>query len=203
MPRSSRCCSRSSPALVGLARALRGRSPSPRSGGRRATTADATASAIVVMGAAQWNGTAVARAQGPPRPRRRRSYRAGRAGDDHRDRGQEAGDRVTQGVTGYDYLRGQGIPERAIKVEVEGTNSYEELSAAAIIIGQAGPARRTCCWSRTPTTRCASPRSRTGRAHAARVARQRRLATGVAGPRDRRGRRSAGSSATAGWPGFA
>ena len=52
--------------------------------------------------------------------------------------GKKPGDRITQGLTGFDYLRGRGIPEDAIKVEVEGTNSYEELSAAALIIRQAG-----------------------------------------------------------------
>ena len=51
--------------------------------------------------------------------------------------GKKPGDRVTQGLTGFDYLREQGIPESDIKVEVEGTNSYEELSAAALIIHQA------------------------------------------------------------------
>ncbi len=52
--------------------------------------------------------------------------------------GKQPGDRVTQGVTGYDYLTAAGIPERAVKLENQGTNSYQELSAAANIIRQSG-----------------------------------------------------------------
>jgi len=51
--------------------------------------------------------------------------------------GKQPGDRVTQGFAGYDYLKAQGVPEDDIKVEVEGRNSYEELSAAAVIVRQA------------------------------------------------------------------
>ncbi len=95
------------------------------------------ASAIVVMGAAQWNGV--------PSP-----VLAGRL--DHAvalyeegvaplivvTGGKQAGDAVTQGRSGYEYLRAKGIPDEAIKVEVEGTNSFEELSASALILEQAG-----------------------------------------------------------------
>jgi uncharacterized SAM-binding protein YcdF (DUF218 family) len=97
----------------------------------------AKASAIVVMGAAQWNGV--------PSP-----VLAGRL--DHAvalyeegvaplivvTGGKQAGDAVTQGRSGYEYLRAKGIPDEAIKVEVEGTNSFEELSASALILEQAG-----------------------------------------------------------------
>ena len=97
----------------------------------------AKASAIVVMGAAQWNGV--------PSP-----VLAGRL--DHAvalyeegvaplivvTGGKQAGDAVTQGRSGYEYLRAKGVPDEAIKVEVEGTNSYEELSASALILEQAG-----------------------------------------------------------------
>ena len=97
----------------------------------------AKASAIVVMGAAQWNGV--------PSP-----VLAGRL--DHAVElyeegvaplivvtgGKQAGDAVTQGRSGYEYLRAKGIPDEAIKVEVEGTNSFEELSASALILEQAG-----------------------------------------------------------------
>ena len=94
------------------------------------------ASAIIVMGAAQWNGV--------PSP-----VLAGRL--DHAvalyeegvaplivvTGGKQAGDAVTQGRSGYEYLRSKGLPDEAIKVEVEGTNSFEELSAAALILQQA------------------------------------------------------------------
>jgi uncharacterized SAM-binding protein YcdF (DUF218 family) len=97
----------------------------------------AKASAIVVMGAAQWNGV--------PSP-----VLAGRL--DHAvalyeegvaplivvTGGKQAGDAVTQGRSGYEYLRARGVPDEAIKVEVDGTNSFEELSASALILEQAG-----------------------------------------------------------------
>jgi uncharacterized SAM-binding protein YcdF (DUF218 family) len=97
----------------------------------------ASASAIVVMGAAQWNGK--------PSPVLKARldhaadlFRAGRAQMIIVTGGKEQGDRVTQGVTGYDYLTAKGIPASKVKLENQGTNSYEELSAAANIMRQAG-----------------------------------------------------------------
>lgn len=99
-------------------------------------TTSASASAIVVMGAAQYNGR--------PSPVLKARldhaadlYQAGRAPMIIVTGGKQPGDRVTQGLTGFDYLRERGVPESDIKVEVQGTNSYEELSAASLIIDQA------------------------------------------------------------------
>ena len=102
----------------------------------RQAPSTSTASAIVVMGAAQYNG------QPSPVLKARLDHAA-----DLYDRdvapmiivtgGKKPGDRITQGLTGFDYLRSRGIPEHDIKVEVEGTNSYQELSAAALIVRQA------------------------------------------------------------------
>jgi uncharacterized SAM-binding protein YcdF (DUF218 family) len=96
----------------------------------------ASASAIVVMGAAQWNG------QPSPVLKSRLDhaaalFRAGRAPLIIVTGGKKPGDRVTQGVTGYDYLTSIGIPAADVKLENQGTNSYQELSAAANIIHQA------------------------------------------------------------------
>jgi len=104
---------------------------------RQAPATSVKASAIVVMGAAQYNG------QPSPVLKARLDhaadlYHEGVAPMIVVTGGKKPGDRITQGLTGFDYLREQGIPESDIKVEVEGTNSYEELSAAALIIGQAG-----------------------------------------------------------------
>lgn len=94
-------------------------------------------SAIIVMGAAQWNGI--------PSPVLR--GRLDHAAELYRDGvapviivtgGKQAGDAVTQGYSGYQYLRDAGVPESAIKVEVDGTNSYTELSASANIVRNAG-----------------------------------------------------------------
>lgn len=96
--------------------------------------------AIVVMGAAQWNGV--------PSPVLRR--RLDHAAELYNNKvapyvivtgGKQEGDRVTQGYSGYEYLRNKGVPESAIKVEVEGTNSYEELSASAVIVRSIGADR--------------------------------------------------------------
>ena len=97
----------------------------------------APASAIVVMGAAQWNGV--------PSPVLRNRldhaaelYRSGAAPVVGVTGGQTQGDAVTQGHAGYEYLRAQGLPDSAIRVEVDGTNSFEELSASSHIVAALG-----------------------------------------------------------------
>ncbi|WP_334144437.1 YdcF family protein [Rhabdothermincola sp.] len=95
------------------------------------------ASAIIVMGAAQWDG------RPSPVLRARLDHAAelweqGLAGHIIVTGGKQQGDRVTQGFAGYDYLRGKGVPEEVLKVEVEGRDSYQELSASAAIVRAAG-----------------------------------------------------------------
>lgn len=101
----------------------------------------AAASAVIVMGAAQWNGS--------PSPVLRGRldhaadlYKSGAAPVVIVAGGKQSGDRETQGLVSFEYLRAKGIPESAIKIEVEGTNSYEELSSSAFIMRQAGMAPR-------------------------------------------------------------
>lgn len=95
------------------------------------------ASAIVVMGAAQYDGrpSPVLQARLDHAVELRK---AGYADMIVVTGGKQAGDRVTQGFAGYQYLKSQGVPEDQIKVEVDGTNSYEELSASALIVENAG-----------------------------------------------------------------
>lgn len=90
-------------------------------------------SAIIVMGAAQWDGrpSPVLRAR---LDHAAELWRAGLADHIIVTGGKQEGDRVTQGFAGYDYLRDKGVPEEALKVEVEGRDSYQELSASAAII---------------------------------------------------------------------
>jgi len=97
----------------------------------------ASASAIVVMGAAQYNGR--------PSPVLKARldhavelYQEGRAPMIIVTGGKRPGDKVTQGLTGFDYLRDRGVPESDIRIEGQGTNSYQELSAAALILEQSG-----------------------------------------------------------------
>jgi uncharacterized SAM-binding protein YcdF (DUF218 family) len=97
----------------------------------------APASAIVVLGAAQWNGK--------PSPVHQARldhaadlYERGVARTIVVSGGKQSGDRTTEGKAGYDYLRSRGVPDEALKVEVGGTDTYEELSAAALIVREAG-----------------------------------------------------------------
>lgn len=95
------------------------------------------ASAIVVLGAAQWNG----------KPSPVLAARLDHAAELYRAKvapvivvvgGKQEGDRVTQGLAGYRYLREQGIPDEALKVEVGGRDTYTELAATANILRSAG-----------------------------------------------------------------
>src|SRR5690606_26780324 len=48
--------------------------------------------------------------------------------------GKQAGDRFTEGYSGYRYLVEQGVPESALVLEDQGTNTWEQLAAAARIL---------------------------------------------------------------------
>ena len=96
-----------------------------------------TASAIIVMGAAQWNGVPSPVLKGRL-DHAHALYERGEAPIIVVTGGKQAGDAVTQGYSGFRYLRALGVPESAIRVEVEGTNSFEELSASSVIVRDAG-----------------------------------------------------------------
>ncbi len=104
---------------------------------RAQTPTTPPAGAIIVLGAAQWNGS-----PSPVLAARLDHavdlYQKGVASTIIVTGGKQAGDRVTQGRAGYDYLRKKGVPDKAIKVEVDGTNTFEELSAASLIMRNAG-----------------------------------------------------------------
>ena len=88
------------------------------------------AEAIVVLGAAQYNGR-------PSKVLEARLehaldlYRAGLAPMIVVTGGRQAGDRFTESTTGYIWLRSHGVPDAAILKEVKGRNTYESLSAVA------------------------------------------------------------------------
>lgn len=95
------------------------------------------AAAIIVLGAAQYNGE--------PSPvlqarldHAAELWEAGVAPTIIVTGGKQEGDRVGEGYASYDELRDQGIPESALKVEVDGTNTYEQLSAAKAIVDDLG-----------------------------------------------------------------
>lgn len=97
----------------------------------------APAAAIVVMGAAQWNGSPSPVLKGRL-DHAADLYKAGAAPVVIVAGGKKSGDKETQGLVSFEYLRAKGIPESAIKIEVDGTNSFEELSSSAFIMRQAG-----------------------------------------------------------------
>ena len=45
--------------------------------------------------------------------------------------GRQEGDRFTEATSGYNYLRRQGVPDTAIRKEVQGRTTYESLAAVA------------------------------------------------------------------------
>jgi uncharacterized SAM-binding protein YcdF (DUF218 family) len=103
-------------------------------------TDEPPSSAIVVLGAAQWNGK--------PSPVLKARldhaavlYEQGVAPTVIVTGAKQAGDLVGEGFAGYDYLRGEGIPESALKIESTGTDTYEELSAAGHILDTEGVVR--------------------------------------------------------------
>lgn len=88
------------------------------------------AQVIVVLGAAQYDGT--------PSPALQARldhaadlYDKGRAPVVWVTGGRRPGDRTTEGKSGYDYLRSRGLPEDALRIENQGRNSWESLAATA------------------------------------------------------------------------
>jgi len=98
----------------------------------RASRADGArrAEAIVVLGAAQYNG----RPSLVLRDRLEHAlalYRAGYAPRIVVTGGRQEGDTFTEATAGYNYLRELGVPDEDILREVQGTNTYESLAATA------------------------------------------------------------------------
>lgn len=95
------------------------------------------AQAIVVLGAAQYDG----------RPSPALKNRLDHALDLY-DRGlapmivvtggRRDGDRFTEATTGYNYLRDQGVPDEAIRKEVQGHTTYESLAAVSRFLRSEG-----------------------------------------------------------------
>ncbi|MCB0976479.1 MAG: YdcF family protein [Acidimicrobiales bacterium] len=95
------------------------------------------AGAIVVLGAAQYNG----------RPSPVLAARLDHALDLYHDGvaplivvtgGRQQGDRFTEATTGYNYLRDHGVPDDAIRKEVQGRSTYESIAAAARFLHDEG-----------------------------------------------------------------
>jgi uncharacterized SAM-binding protein YcdF (DUF218 family) len=52
--------------------------------------------------------------------------------------GSQPGDRTSEGMTGFVYLRQRGVPEDALLVENTSTNTWEQLLATKLILEQHG-----------------------------------------------------------------
>lgn len=92
-----------------------------------------SADAIVVLGAAQYDGR-----PSPVLEARLDAalalYQQGLAPVIITTGSSQAGDRFTQGFAGFTYLRDLGVPESDLRVVVDGTNTFEELSATANVL---------------------------------------------------------------------
>lgn len=93
--------------------------------------------AIVVLGAAQYDGR--------PSPVLRNRldhalalYEAGYAEVVVVTGGRQEGDRFTEAGTGYNYLRAHGVPDEAIRQEVQGRSTYESVAAVARFLSKEG-----------------------------------------------------------------
>ena len=88
------------------------------------------AEAIVVLGAAQYNG------EPSPALQNRLDhalelYEEGIAPLIVVTGGRQEGDTFTEATTGYNYLRARGVPDEALRKEVQGRTTYESLAATA------------------------------------------------------------------------
>lgn len=94
--------------------------------------------AIVVLGAAQYNGE--------PSPvfagrldRALELYEDGFADFIVTTGAKQDGDTYTEGYVGYEYLRDRGVPDEAVLVTVNGTNTWEQLSETAAVLEDRKP----------------------------------------------------------------
>jgi uncharacterized SAM-binding protein YcdF (DUF218 family) len=99
--------------------------------------AEPGADAIIVLGAAQYDGT--------PSPVLRDRldhalllYRGGLAKEIVVTGGRQEGDRFTEATSGYNYLRNQGVPDSALLKEVDGSSTWESLAASARFLIERG-----------------------------------------------------------------
>jgi len=106
---------------------------------QRASTAsfDGSASAVVILGAAQYDGD-----PSPVFERRLRHgfalYEAGKAELIVTTGSNQEGDRFTEGFTGYEFLRELGVPDEDLVVVVDGKNTWEQLSATRAVLNDRG-----------------------------------------------------------------
>jgi uncharacterized SAM-binding protein YcdF (DUF218 family) len=99
--------------------------------------ADHPAAAAVVMGAAQYDGEPSGALAGRLE-RAVELYRSSMVSSIVVTGGNQPGDRTTEGMTGFVYLRQRGVPEEALLVENGSTNTWEQLLATKLILQEHG-----------------------------------------------------------------
>jgi uncharacterized SAM-binding protein YcdF (DUF218 family) len=95
------------------------------------------AEAIIVLGAAQWNG------QPSPVLQERLDhalelYEAGIAPLIVLTGGKQEADAFTEATAGYNYLRDRGVPDEALLKEVDGTSTWDSLRASQRFLSERG-----------------------------------------------------------------
>lgn len=105
----------------------------------RNTGADdrSTTEAIVVLGAAQYDGTPSPVLQGRL-DHALELYRAGVAPKVVLTGSKQSEDRFTEAYAGFTYLLGKGVPEDAMSIVTDGTSTYESLAATARVLEDEG-----------------------------------------------------------------
>ncbi len=99
---------------------------------------EGTATAAVVLGAAQYNGEPSAALQGRL-DRAADLYNTGRVELVVVTGGGQENDITTEAKTGYDYLRDTAsIPDEDLRLEVDGASTYQSLAAAARFLEDEG-----------------------------------------------------------------
>jgi vancomycin permeability regulator SanA len=99
---------------------------------------DGYAPAAVVLGAAQYNGEPSPVLRGRL-DRAAALYFAGQVDIVVVTGGGQAGDLTTEAKASYDYLRANaGIPDEQLRLEVDGTSTYESLTAAGRFLQREG-----------------------------------------------------------------
>ena len=104
---------------------------------RPSSGSPASADALVVLGAAQYDGEPSGALAGRL-DRANELFAAGRGRVIVVTGGNQPGDRFTEGLTGFAYLRAQGVAEEVILIEVDSANTFEAVSAAALIVHERG-----------------------------------------------------------------
>lgn len=95
------------------------------------------AQALIVLGAAQYNGVP-SPVLGARLDHALALYRRKLAPVIVVTGGRQPGDRFTEATAGYDYLRSRGVPDSAIRKEVQGRTTWESLRAAATFLHAEG-----------------------------------------------------------------